>query len=274
MERYRQTTYRKGICLLLSLLGLYLQPCSATQPQTFRISTNDVSRDYPRDVMLAEALVRAALQDNQITLELVFMPATRALVQANSGIVDGVMLRAENLAGDSTGTLAVPEPVCQIDYFLYAQPHRVSSNYWRDLSNPRLITLPIMRELHSRLPASLYSQQAPVTVQGVHQGIRTLQEGRGNVLLMADGLVEISQQTQEDMPEAVKLQPAVASQPGLLWLHQRHQASIPAIAASLRQLKDRYRQAHGLAADAEINCTATLPPGFFNSAAPVSHRAD
>lgn len=248
-----------GLLLLASLLT----PLLATADTRLKIGTFEVGEKFPRNRAAPEVIARAALSDNHLDMELVFMPATRSLLQANQGLVDGELIRSENSVGNHIGTLAVPEPLCAVDYYLYGLPPATASNYWSDLPDPHLIVLANLHELSRLLPPSL-TTAPPLAVQNVRQGVRSLLSDQGNLLLMPEGLVEIAQATDPTQTRnIIKLHPRIARQPGYLWLHQRHQNLIPAIAASIKQLKTAYKEAHHLDDTQEIGCGEILEPGEF-----------
>lgn len=178
------------------------------------------------DAVAGEAFRRAGVR-----LRLVKLPAERALINANAGIEDGDMSRIAGLEARYPNLVRVPEKLIDWEFAAFGRDAALPA-HWETLR-----THPVG---HIR-GWKIYEQQlagAPhvVTAEDPAQLFRQLQLDRTEVALYErwQGLSRIQRQGLTDVH---LLDPLLARREMYLYLHKRHAALVPRLAAALRAIK-------------------------------------
>lgn len=178
------------------------------------------------DAVAGEAFRRAGVR-----LRLVKLPAERALINANAGIEDGDMSRIIGLEAHYPNLVRVPEKLIDWEFAAFGRDAALPA-HWETLR-----THPVG---HIR-GWKIYEQQlagAPhvVTAEDPAQLFRQLQRDRTEVALYErwQGLSLIRGQGWTDMHV---LAPLLAKREMFIYLHKRHAALVPKLAAALRAIK-------------------------------------
>lgn len=178
------------------------------------------------DAVAGEAFRRAGVR-----LRLVKLPAERALINANAGIEDGDMSRIIGLEAHYPNLVRVPEKLIDWEFAAFGRDAALPA-HWETLR-----THPVG---HIR-GWKIYEQQltgAPhvVTAEDPAQLFRQLQLKRIEVALYArwQGLSRIQRQGVTDVH---LLEPLLARREMFIYLHKRHAALVPKLAAALRAIK-------------------------------------
>ncbi|MGB9128071.1 MAG: transporter substrate-binding domain-containing protein [Thiobacillus sp.] len=178
------------------------------------------------DAVAGEAFRRAGVR-----LRLVKLPAERALLNANAGIEDGDLTRITGLEAHYPNLVRVPEKLIDWEFAAFGRDPALPA-HWETLR-----THPVG---HIR-GWKIYEQQlagAPhvVTAEDPAQLFRQLQLKRIEVALYArwQGLSRIQSQGVTDVH---LLEPLLARREMFIYLHKRHAALVPKLAAALRAIK-------------------------------------
>jgi len=178
------------------------------------------------DAVAGEAFRRAGVR-----LRLVKLPAERALLNANAGIEDGDLTRITGLEAQYPNLVRVPEKLIDWEFAAFGRDPALPA-HWETLR-----THPVG---HIR-GWKIYEQQlagAPhvVTAEDPAQLFRQLQLKRIEVALYArwQGLSWIQRQGVTDVH---LLEPLLARREMFIYLHKRHAALVPKLAAALRAIK-------------------------------------
>lgn len=178
------------------------------------------------DAVAGEAFRRAGVR-----LRLVKLPAERALINANAGIEDGDMSRIAGLEAQYPNLVRVPEKLIDWEFAAFGRDVALPA-HWETLR-----THPVG---HIR-GWKIYEQQlagAPhvVTAEDPAQLFRQLQLDRTEVALYErwQGLSRIQRQ---GLTDVYLLDPLLARREMYLYLHKRHAALVPRLAAALRAIK-------------------------------------
>jgi len=178
------------------------------------------------DAIAGEAFRRAGVR-----LRLVKLPAERGLINANAGIEDGDLTRIAGLEAHYPNLVRVPEKLVDWEFAAFGKNAALVANW---------------ETLHARPVGhirgwKIYEQQlagAPhvVTAEDPAQLFRQLQLNRIEVALYArwQGLSRIRRQELKDVH---LLKPSLATREMFIYLHKRHAALVPRLAAALRAIK-------------------------------------
>ncbi|MHB1216307.1 MAG: substrate-binding periplasmic protein [Thiobacillus sp.] len=178
------------------------------------------------DAVVGEAFRRAGVK-----LKLVKLPAERALLNANAGIEDGDMARIAGLETQYPNLIRVPEKVLDWSFAAFSRDASLSGN-WESIRQQQVG--------HIR-GWKIYEQQlagAPhvLSVDDAGQLFRLLDRNRVKVALYARWMGEALMR-QQGIEGIHALEPPLATREMFIYLHKRHAAIVPRLAAALRAIK-------------------------------------
>lgn len=193
------------------------------------------------DLVLADAFDRLG-----IDLEIRHLPSERSLVEANAGRVDGEYGRTALIAKLYPHLLIVPEPLTDWAFSAFVRGgspeptgfeslqdfHVAYIRGWKiyedNVTDARSVTIV---NTENQLFEMLTAGRVDVILYNRERGVHRLRTRRGDTIHVVE--------------------PPLVSQPMYLFLHERHQAIVAPLAATLREMKtdgsfDRYyRRAFG-----------------------------
>lgn len=179
------------------------------------------------DIIAGEAFRRAGLR-----LQLVKLPAERALMNANAGIEDGDLSRIDGLEITYPNLRRVPEKILDMHFVAFTRRSNLTQAHWTGL-DPYIVGYIKgwkIFEQNLRSPASLSTANDP------EQLFTMLDKNRIDVALyerwMGSALAK-----QMNMRDIRVVEPPLAVREMFIYLHQRHADKIPAIAAALGAIK-------------------------------------
>lgn len=178
------------------------------------------------DAVAGEAFRRAGVR-----LKLVKLPAERALRNVNAGIDDGDLTRIAGLEAEYPNLVRVPEKLMDWEFAAFSKNPALPAR-WDAL---RRVSVGHIRgwKIYER---ALVDAPYVVTAEDPAQLFRQLQLGRIEVALYAhwQGL---DLMRREGITDVYLLAPTLARREMFIYLHKRHAALVPRIAAALRAIK-------------------------------------
>ncbi|WP_174873129.1 substrate-binding periplasmic protein [Vogesella oryzae] len=225
---------------LLALLVLLLtQPVLATAAPLLRLST--INQEPVGDT--AAAVLQRAYAQLGIKLELVHLPAIRALAAANRGETDGDVARYSDIEVDNPQLLRVPVPIMQLEISAVTRGLAFPLSGSASLAPYRVC---VRRGIK---PTDDYTQDL--------NRFTSNSESHMLVMLLA-GRCQVALLSQYVWPEVERLSagPLRLIQPPLLhitlyhYLHQRHAALLPRITRVLQTMQ-RHGEIRRIVAQAE-----------------------
>lgn len=242
-------------CLLGILVGVSAYASDKMHLVTYLGSDGSTSFEMNRpQIFNAEKIARDALAKLNVSLKVTQLPAMRALQQADAGYVDGDLWRLEGTDQHYANLIAIAEPICFADIYLYTLLDRTQSNYWETMASPRVILLPETRKLIHQLPKSL-TRNEPIQSLSVSQALRALLRGDGNIILLPEGLIEVIEKEQQgSLPWVLKLHPKVAQLPAHLLMHRRHSGIAEQLSAHIAESKRNFNNEHHDLRSHPISC--------------------
>lgn len=215
------------VLLLLSAFSVY-----ADTRLTLRINdTNEPPLTTPQhdgflDIIATEAFARAGVK-----LQLIKLPAERALINANAGIDDGDLTRIAGLERLYPNLIRVPEKLINWEFTAFTKATNIPAT-WQGMRHHIIgyITGWKIYEQH------LHDNTQIVTATNPTQLFYLLSHDRIEVALyarwMGQALIE-----QLRLKNIHQLEPVLDSREMFIYLNKRHAALVPRIAESLRALK-------------------------------------
>lgn len=217
-----------GAALAGAVLATPLAVMAAERP-LLTISTNNT----PLDRKALQALSEEACRRAGIDIKFVSLPSERSLVAANQGDVDGEGLRVAGL-DDSYGNLVrVPERYVSISFVAFAKDPALSmAQGWDSLKSHRVAFIHGWKMFESNAVAARVVNK----VDKAEQLFQMLEHGRIDLALytLADG---VALARKMGLQGVVALNPTLKDVDMFLYLHRRHAALVPKIAAALREMK-------------------------------------
>jgi polar amino acid transport system substrate-binding protein len=216
-----------GLILALALPGAL----AAERPVLVLNDTNESPYTTPErngfvDIVAGEAFRRAGFE-----LRLIKLPAERGLINANAGIEDGDLVRIAGLERHYPNLVPVPEKLMDWEFTAFSKDAAIPPSW------------PVLRQrLLGHIKGwKIYEQtvagaERVTTTDDAAQLFRLLELGRIEVALYERwlGLALVKQQGLKDVRP---LAPPLATREMFIYLHKRHAALAPRIAAALQALK-------------------------------------
>jgi polar amino acid transport system substrate-binding protein len=178
------------------------------------------------DAVAGEMFRRAGVR-----LRLVRLPAERGLLNANAGTEDGDMVRIAGLEAHYPNLVRVPEKLLDWEFAAFG----------KDAALPARGDILRTRPVGHIRGWKIYEQQLAgasqiVTAEDTEQLFRQLQRDRIEIALYErwQGLSRIRHQ---GLTGVHALEPLLATREMFIYLHKRHAALVPKLAAALRAIK-------------------------------------
>jgi polar amino acid transport system substrate-binding protein len=178
------------------------------------------------DVVAGEAFRRAGVE-----LRLVRLPAERGLLNADAGIEDGDMVRIAGLDRQYPNLVRVPEKLIDWEFTAFSRDATLPAS-WPAIRQRRVGHIKGWKIYERAMAGADYV----TTTDDPEQLFRLLDLGRIDVALYERWLgAALAKRT--NLKGVVPLAPPLATREMFIYLHKRHAALVPKIAAALRALK-------------------------------------
>ncbi|MCW8826249.1 MAG: transporter substrate-binding domain-containing protein [Gammaproteobacteria bacterium] len=174
-----------------------------------------------------------------IELEVVIVPAKRALVNSNKGIDDGNLLRIKGLEKSYPNLVRVPESIFDSEFVGYSLSPLSLQGEWKKLEGYTTSYVRGWKIFENNIPRN----ENNVVVGEARQMFELLKEGRTDVVLYEkwQGLLLAKQSGVEGIQV---LDPPFVKLNMFMYLNKKHSAIVPKVADELKQMKNdgSYRQ--------------------------------
>jgi len=220
---------------LLAFLLIGLAWCSGL-PATERIVLNTgVLAPYttPERTGFLDRIAVALFHEIGLEAEIqVFPTATeRSLLNADSGIDDGMAMRIAGLEKQYPNLIRVPEPLIVNDFVAYSNRPRFATDSWRALE-PYVVSYIIGWKVFEK---NVQGVKEVTLVRDADQLFRLLGNGRADVVLYErwQGLERLRAMG----IKAQVLEPPLSRTEMFIYLNRKHAALVPKVAQALANLK-------------------------------------
>ncbi|MEW6221202.1 MAG: transporter substrate-binding domain-containing protein [Thermodesulfobacteriota bacterium] len=236
---------RQRLPALVSLLLLLLSaaaPARAGQPLVLNTPGNPPWH-YPDQSGIADRLAHEAFR--RIGLEVVIqsLPAERALLNADAGLEDGDCGRIPGLSARYPHLVQVPAVYARADFVVFTRRSDLAIRSWQDLAP---LDVAIIRG-HKLAEQSLPQTRSLTSVDSVDLLFTLLVKDRVDVAI-CERLFGSHVREKRGLAAQVRiLEPPLVTQDFFIYLHERHRAFVPALAAALQGMQDdgTYDRMHG-----------------------------
>ena len=223
---------RRAVGAALFALASLVSGMAAAEPPVLVLNdTNDSPFTAPDSSGFLDAIAGEAFRRAGVKLQLVKLPAERALINADLGIGDGDLTRVAGLETQYPNLVRVPEKL--IDWTFAA--------FGKDVTQPARWDAIRTRPVGHIKGWKIYEQQLAgaaniVTAEDAGQLFRLLSLGRIDVALYERWL-GVALLRKQGIKDVRPLEPALATREMFIYLHKRHAALVPKLAAALSEIK-------------------------------------
>lgn len=167
-----------------------------------------------------------------VELRLVRLPPERGLRNANAGVEDGDILRVMGIEKLYPNLVPVPEKMIDLRFTAFSRRYAIQTDSWATLRPYRVGIIKGWKIYEKNLRGIV----TPVLVDDAEQLFSLLERDRVGIVLYTRwaGEAEVRRRRLRD---ARALKPPLASVEMFMYLHKKHAARIPCMAAALRALK-------------------------------------
>lgn len=229
LSRRRAAGWFASACVAGWLGSPALTTAHAADRPVLTLSTNNT----PLDRKALQALSEEAGRRAGIDVKFVSLPSERSLVAANQGEVDGEGLRVAGLDESYVNLVRVPERYISISFVAFAKDTSISvAQGWDSLKPYRVAHIHGWKMFESNAGTARTVNK----VDKAEQLFQMLDHGRIDLALytLADG-VALSRKL--GLQGVVALSPTLKDVDMFLYLHRKHAALVPKVAAALREMK-------------------------------------
>ncbi|MBT9612639.1 MAG: transporter substrate-binding domain-containing protein [Burkholderiales bacterium] len=179
------------------------------------------------DRVVDEAFRRAGLR-----LKMVRVSPERALLNANSGIEDGVSARIAGLEKNYPNLVRVPEKVLDFPFVAFASQAKLTSANWDTLASVSVGHIHGWKIFEQNLKPG-----TPTTIVDTAEQLFTMLDKNRIDVALYERWLGLALAKQMGIKNIRVVEPALADREMFIYLNKRHADKVPAIIAALRSLK-------------------------------------
>lgn len=217
------------------LICLVLLDPSAAYASTTVLTLNTVTKPpltTPERKGFLDRVTSEALNRIGIKLQTLALPAERALLDANAGILDGELSRVPGLEKTYTNLLLIPEKIMDVEFTVFSIKYDKIKPGWNGLANYSVAFLNGWKILERNVPAS-----AEITkVQSPTQLFNLLELDRVDFIIY-DKWGGIALAKSMHIEGVIPLSPPLAVRGLHIYLHKKHKNLVEPLTNSIQQLK-------------------------------------
>lgn len=216
---------------LVALL-LLLVPCAHAGQKTLVINTTGLPPLNTPDLRgFLDRVAAEAFSRLGIRLKTVRLPAERGLLNSNAGIEDGEMSRIAGLERAYPNLVRVPEKIMEWEFVGFSRRPIPLDKGWSSLLPYSVGIITGWKIYEKNVPAGTWL----VKVKNPRQLFGLLLRGRVDIVLYErwNGM----QMVKSESPGLYMLKPPLARREMFIYLHKKHRALVPRLAAVLRAMK-------------------------------------
>ncbi|WP_229506609.1 ABC transporter substrate-binding protein [Massilia sp. BJB1822] len=180
---------------------------------------------------IAEQVLREAYRRMGMNLDVVRLPAERALVSANDGMMDGELYRKIGIERDYPNLMIVPVPLLTYEIVIFTLGTSFVVNGWESL---RPFTIGFIRGIKIVEQNTQGMHIEPVAT--MMQALQKMTMGRTDVVV-GNRVSGLAMAKTLKLADIRVLQPPLATFPVFHYLHKKHEALIPKLSAVLQQMQ-------------------------------------
>ncbi|MBL7003812.1 MAG: transporter substrate-binding domain-containing protein [Gammaproteobacteria bacterium] len=189
-----------------------------------------VSSEYSLGFL--DTLAKEVFRRLDIELEVIILPAERALINANKGIEDGNLLRIKGLEKRYPNLVRVPEKMMDSEFVGYAINDIPQQTGWDRLSG-YIVTFPKGWKIFEKNTINAAKTEQ---VRDPVQMFKLLKEGKADIALY-EKWQGILQAKKFGLKNYKVLEPSFVTLEMFMYLNKKHQKLVPEVARVLKEVK-------------------------------------
>ncbi len=233
-RQYRKKPHNRLAALLVASI-LVSQPSLiyANEPQPITLNSTTLAPLSTKDQKgFIDLVVIAALSRIGIKLNTVHLPAERALLDSNNGLLDGEISRVAGLESTYSNLIPIDEKLMDLEFTVFSKSVRKLDSGWDGLAKYSIAILNGWKILEQNIPEGTELTK----VQSSSQLFNLLNHGRVDLIIYErwSGIGI----TQKMGFTAIKpLSPPVAVRSMHIYLHKKHSKLVKQLETALRDIK-------------------------------------
>lgn len=159
-------------------------------------------------------------------------PADRALILSNSGEFDGEVQRIDGIEENYPNLIKVPEPIFDLEASAFVKNAEITIDGWDSLKSYRAGISRGIKYLETNTDG-----MNPIIASSIEQLFYLLEAKRVDVVIISKNY---GKEFIENHPRMhiILIEPPIIKVPLYHYLHKKHQAIVPFVMNTIRQLKD------------------------------------
>jgi len=219
-----------GILLALTISGQVSH--AANEPMlvlsdTYETPYTTEANDGFLDRVIEEAFRRAGLR-----LKMIRVSPERALLNANSGIEDGVSARIAGLDKNYPNLVRIPEKVLDFPFVAFARQAKLTNATWESLAPVSVGHIQGWKIFEQSLKPG-----TSITIVDTAEQLFTMLEKNRIDVALYERWLGLALAKKMGIKDIRVVEPALADREMFIYLNKRHADKIPAITTALRSLK-------------------------------------
>lgn len=196
-------------------------------------STTKKPLSTPEQNGFLDLIAKKALAKINIDMKILFLPAERALRDANDGVLDGELSRVPGLEKSYTNLLLVPEKLMDLEFTVFSIKHKSIGPGWEGLNNTSVAFLNGWKILERNVPKS-----AEITkVHSPTQLFELLKLGRADYVIYEKwGGIALAREM--NIKDVNALNPPLAVRGMHMYLHKKHSNFVAPLTNAIKTLKE------------------------------------
>lgn len=201
-------------------------------PAHFKLAT--ISTKNSMEYQKLSIFINEVFKRSGHTVELIPLPGVRALISANSGVVDGDAARTQIAVSDYKNLMLIPAPYNTIKVYAYTLNKNIKTPSSNSLNNYSIIYIRGTKIIDS-LVEKIDKENLSVT-SNADSAVKMLLSGRGDILLGID--FNINESIKKiNATNILKLEPPIIEVPIFIALNKKHAKFAQGIAAEIENMK-------------------------------------
>lgn len=217
--------------IITFFVQLLFSPVYAAQALSINAPTDPPLTTPAKDGLL-DIVVGEAFRRNGLALELVKLPAERALQNANNGIDDGDLSRIAGLEQHYPNLIRVPEKLFDMDFVVFTNSPKVTASDLETIARYNVGLIRGWKILETKTAGMPYV----TAVRNAETLFNMLSKKRIEIALYSRWMgTALSKKL--GIANVRVIDPPLASKEMFMYLNKKHKDLIPRLAESLRQIK-------------------------------------
>ncbi|MBF0551427.1 MAG: transporter substrate-binding domain-containing protein [Deltaproteobacteria bacterium] len=182
---------------------------------------------------LGDRVVREACRRIGVEVKIIMLPSERALMNANEGIDDGNFARIRGITAIYPNLVRVPEEITNFEFTAFTKNLNIQTTDWSSLKPYNVGIVTGWKILEN----SIVGAKSLVRVKDERVLFNLLAQDKADVVVYdkRQGLVLLNELK---LGQIKTLSPALAKRSMYIYLHKRHQALVPELAAAIKAMKE------------------------------------